>query len=115
VKARKAIKRSTKPIKRSPIKKLGKRGKENAAMLAELKREYLSKFSRCQYCHAILEEGHIWELHHKLKRSLGGKHVPENLVAVHRVCHNRIHQIHYAVVRDCQANLLNGWTCDLFG
>jgi 5-methylcytosine-specific restriction endonuclease McrA len=50
--------------------------------------------------------------HHKLKRSLGGKENPENLVVLHDRCHNIIHahkQLQfYELVRDDEANVLNG-------
>jgi 5-methylcytosine-specific restriction endonuclease McrA len=42
----------------------------------------------CQWC---LGAGGRLDLHHKLRRSQGGKDEAANLVSVHRVCHGQIH------------------------
>lgn len=43
----------------------------------------------CQWC---LGHGGALDLHHKLRRSQGGKDEVTNLVAVHRICHRQIHE-----------------------
>lgn len=43
----------------------------------------------CQWCET---PGGALDLHHKLRRSQGGRDTVANLVPVHRTCHRRIHE-----------------------
>lgn len=133
MKPRKPIARSTKPIKRSPVKRgLGKVGKRkylackkalddyfgnpyqlNQYMLSETKHN--PNAPRCQICGRMIWR-HEADPAHKIRRSQGGKDTPENLVAAHRLCHgfidSKIHR--YKILATDEANLLNGkvvkWT-----
>ena len=42
----------------------------------------------CQWCR--VPGGHL-DAHHRLRRSQGGRDIPEHMVSVHRLCHDFIH------------------------
>lgn len=106
MKPRKPLKRSTKPIKR-----IGKRGKKRNEAMGEARRYYFMHHGYfCQFCKGPFEPYEIVDIHHKLKRSLGGKDDLENLLAMHRVCHSFAHSSNVELdkVRFSKANIENG-------
>jgi hypothetical protein len=54
---------------------------------------------RCDYCGLGIARN-MFDAHHRLQKSLRGHNGLSNLVAVHRLCHERIHH---------HANYLTGW------
>ena len=81
------LKRSQKPIKRKPIKKRFKVDKD-------LVKARLLVAERCQgRCEGrtMVCTGNAEAVHHILRRSQGGKHEPENLLALCTACHNWVH------------------------
>lgn len=111
MKPRKPLPRSTKPIKRSRLKKrLGRKGRKSMEAIRALKRWFFGEglFAVCQWCGQ--EVSHFGcHFHHKVKRSWGGKDVKENLVCLHPHCHSQIHNDQRLLlhVRDASANLAN--------
>jgi len=97
-----------KPLKRSPIRRLGKRGKVKLEAMKLAKSIYFTQFSKCQFCGVGFDVDSICDVHHKRKRSLGGGDEMSNLFICHRVCHTQIHLHHYVAVRDSRSNALNG-------
>lgn len=45
----------------------------------------------CEYCGVALGDFECFEAHHRKLRSRGGGDGPENIVATHPPCHDRIH------------------------
>ena len=81
------LKRSQKPIKRTAIKKRFKVDKA----LSEAR---LVVADRCQgRCEGrtVVCTGNAEAVHHLLRRSQGGKHNAENLMALCTACHNWVH------------------------
>jgi len=88
------IKRKT-PLKRNskPINRMGRKGKERKDWRMKVRAEYVSEHGwTCQWC------GYqdVWgydplEIHHKVKRSLGGKDTLENCIALCHFCHTQAH------------------------
>lgn len=113
--------RSTKPLKRAYIKRAPtKRKKQIDAQLAAAKYFYFSQyfgmvgdqnFYPCQRCRLPITMT-TCHAHHKLKRSLGGKHGMDNLVIIcpscHQWAHDPQHPENYKAVRDSLANAENG-------
>ena len=102
-----------KPLKRTPLKKIGRRGKAKRDAMKTARAFWFLKFKGdcpCQWCERIQGQDDIWDIHHKIKRSLRGEDGPENLVALCRKCHTLVHlsPTVYEAVRDSGANLLNG-------
>ncbi len=74
----------------------------------------------CQACRRLFWKSSC-DPHHKLQVSLGGKDDPENIVAIHRACHNFIHDPEHIIERHVEtqeANVINGkfieWTQEQF-
>lgn len=111
IRRRSYIKRSSKPLKRSPLKREGKRGKAKRLFRVVCREKYFGKEESkpCQFCGFSMEPKDC-AAHHKLKRSLGGKDEFENIVCIHHSCHELIHEnVHLlAKVKMSKANVLNG-------
>lgn len=88
-----AIKRGTSRLSReTPIKKLGRRGKEALAALAKSRPIVLARAAgQCEWCGARAE----LDVHHVLGRGRNPGHAllhePESLVAICRRCHDAEH------------------------
>lgn len=113
MKPRKPLKRSTKPIKRTSLKRgLGRRGKERLDAMQIAKNSYYHSWGySCQFCGCQFDPSEEKvDAHHKLKRSLGGTDDFTNLVILHRVCHNAIHRdpVLLKKVATSKANILDG-------
>lgn len=124
IRRRTPLKRSTKPIARSstPLKRSAisrkptKRAMAKTQAMRDAKDLYFKPYGKgeaapCQYCGGKMFQDDC-AAHHKIKRSLGGKHGPENLVVIHHKCHAFIHELTelYIQVRDSSANARNGKT-----
>lgn len=76
-------------MKRTPLRRLGKRGKADREALAIVRSQVLERddytCQRCQsrYCEPL-------DLHHIQGRAQGGEHTLENLVTLGRPCHSAI-------------------------
>ncbi len=112
MKPRKPLPRSTKPLKRTPLRRIGKRGKEKAMFRRKVKADYFKLWgastATCQWCGRPMDLEDC-AAHHKIKRSLGGKDVPENILVVHHHCHTEIHSTkdNYEKARDAGGNAAN--------
>lgn len=54
-----------------------------------IRQEVIVRDESCRWCEVL---GGALDCHHVIRRSQGGKDHPDNLVAVHRVCHRYIHE-----------------------
>ena len=63
---------------------------------------YLLGHPHCEVRHPVTCSGAASHVHHRLRRSQGGKDVPENFVAVCVRCHDLIH-------REPKWAYANGW------
>lgn len=102
------LKRSTKPLKRSAIKKVSKRNRVlksgrvilDAAGMANLRMEAYERSGGVCECHLV--EGtkkcgkfvhwHYGQLHHRIYRSSGGSDTIENVAFIRPECHEYIHK-----------------------
>ena len=104
-------KKQPKPLKRGTLRRLGAAGKRKLDKMAKARAHYLAlpHAGMCQLCSEPFWNGNF-DLHHKLKRSLGGDESYVNLVALHRQCHALIHCAPDSVnrVRHSSASILNG-------
>lgn len=80
-------------LKRKPIRKMGRRGRERKQFRTRSRADYVDKHgNRCQWCGFVDEWGYgTLEIHHKIKRSLGGKDTLENCIALCHFCHTKAH------------------------
>lgn len=75
-------------MKRTPIRRVGKRALEEKDELKAFRAAVLARDNwSCRRCG---DESGL-QVHHRLPRSRGGKHEPENGVAVCASCHRLIH------------------------
>lgn len=115
IKRKTPLKRSTKPIARvGKVYKRRKKGKDLA------KSDYFEKFgwtidgkriAPCQACgEAMLQGNPFVDPHHKKKASQGGDEQKQNLVIVHRSCHDFFHGTRhiFVFVKESPANSENG-------
>jgi len=84
------IKRSTKPLKRTPMKKVSTRQAKRLRTYRQLRRLYLDQHPFCEVC----KTAHATDIHHKgdgegPKRGSNTNKV-EHWMAVCRPCHDRI-------------------------
>lgn len=126
-------KRSTKPLKRTPLKRPTKRirqvgtvGKRKQKARDHAKAAYFKKhgkhgLAKCQWCRADMARADA-NAHHKKPRGEGGNDELVNMVVVHKRCHlNVIHfgmpgrpsqppsaVARFALVELCEANAVNG-------
>ena len=112
IQRRNYIQRSTKPLKRKPIKREGISGKAKRLFREGCKRQYFGAemFASCQLCGREMSRlGGDAHAHHKLKRSLRGKDEYGNIVILHWKCHAQVHRVTqlYELVRDSEVNMLN--------
>lgn len=97
-----------KPRKR--ISSIGRKGREWIAARKAILARY--KPIACQYCGARKANGWPIDLHHLVKRSQGGKHNPENLIALCRACHCWAHsdKKNLSKIKNFGINVANGKT-----
>lgn len=68
----------------------GRVGRLKRLWRSQMKRSYVAKQGPlCQWCGRISE---ALEVHHKLKRGLGGKDEPENAIVLCNKCHRWAHE-----------------------
>ena len=83
------LRRSLTALKRSPLSRVGRRAKKEQEALEAGRRACLEDAyymcARCKHTDRALD------VHHRLPRSRGGTHDVENLAALCRPCHKRIH------------------------
>ena len=79
--------RTARLIRRTPLARVGRKRKANAAEWWQARRWCLDRAQgRCEVC-----GNKATEAHHILRRSQGGTNDPSNLLAVCHACHARIH------------------------
>ena len=92
------MKRS-KPLKRTPLRRVSAKRRKELKEYAEAKRKYLSDLASEQclpegdapYCECCGER-EATDIHHKLARGKGGAFLdPENFLALCRSCHSWVH------------------------
>ena len=97
---------------RKPIKRLGKKGKAKADLSASAKELYFQRFgdgetAPCHLCGGPMEKDNC-DIHHKFRR-WKNLNEPIHLVALHRMCHARIHSDRAI------ENFLASEACDIVG
>lgn len=87
------LKRTTPLKNKTPLKRTGPiktRRKHEPELAASRQAVFARSAGRCEArwdgCTGVVQHAH-----HRLRRSQGGKHTPENLLAVCSHCHERIH------------------------
>lgn len=75
--------------RRTPLRSVGKKGRADRRELDAVRTELLFRSrGRCEARgFSDLCTGYGVEVHHVVKRSLGGKHTPENCVLICEFCH----------------------------
>jgi 5-methylcytosine-specific restriction endonuclease McrA len=102
-------------MKRTPFKRriTPKARLKRLAMKEALDKYFLDNFNPvCQVCGFPIDRSGV-DAHHKARASQGGTNTAENLVAVHRFCHNWIHLRgsrgpEETAVRESTANMRDG-------
>lgn len=75
-------------MRRTRLRRLGKRGVAAKEALDAVRDAVLARANyACERCGKDCK----LELHHRLPRSRGGSHTPDNLAALCRWCHSEIH------------------------
>jgi 5-methylcytosine-specific restriction endonuclease McrA len=76
-------------MKRTLLRRRGRRAKREALELARLRGAVLFRAShRCERCHRTAYQ---LDVHHLLPRSRGGGHTEDNAAALCRPCHIKVH------------------------
>jgi 5-methylcytosine-specific restriction endonuclease McrA len=85
----KSLARTASKLSRSHrLRRVGKRGEADREAIERVRGEVLERAGhRCERCAST------WrlELHHRLRRSQGGSHEPENISVLCQTCHRSIH------------------------
>jgi len=111
MKPRKPLKRSTKPLWRSPVKRIGKVGKRKLEFMKTAKANFFALgHGQCQLCGEHFAFDSVIDAHHKVKRSLGGSDAMTNLVILHRGCHFTAHSNAdiFKRIKESTADAING-------
>ena len=75
-------------MKRSPLNRIGKKGRKDAAELAKASKAVSDRSGDvCEICHA----SEATQKHHIQRRSQGGSNEPENLLHLCLWCHHWVH------------------------
>lgn len=86
----KALSRGSRPKRAKRLRKVGKRGEADRLALAAVRLEVrLRAGGKCERCRRAACVP--LDLHHRLRRSQGGKHEAANLALLGRRCHDEIH------------------------
>lgn len=83
----------------------GRIGRKKRLWRKEVRNQYILEHgTTCQWCH--IDTDHL-EVHHKIKRSLGGKDCPENAMVLCHWCHIKAHlsKENYCLFRDSVVSL----------
>lgn len=78
-----------KGLRKSPIRKVSKKQAKRNNELGKLEPP---KDGKCQNCNQLPDFRGLAK-HHKIRRSLGGKDTPDNLIWVCGKCHSHYHNI----------------------
>lgn len=72
-------------------KRLYKKMQATLAGRGRIKYLWQKQGGRCGGCNQLMQEDEEWQIHHRVKRSLGGSDKLENLELLHANCHRQTH------------------------
>lgn len=100
---------------RKPLRKIGKVGRRKKLWRTSVREQYIKLHGLvCQWCEWEVTEKYKLEIHHKTKRSLGGKDTSKNAIAICSLCHKKAHYTKeaYELMRDSKISLLTAGVKD---